>query len=85
MTRSLASLSLWLSLRGVQWDAPIQPTQQRARGLSGIGDGNVAACIPTLPREKTVAVSLSLTLARRDKPLLMEEINFGLNRSRATL
>jgi hypothetical protein len=32
-----------------------------------------------------VLVSLSLTLGARDKPLLMEEINFGLNRSPATL
>lgn len=35
--------------------------------------------------EGSVLVSLSLTLGVRDKPLLMEEINFGLNRSLATL
>jgi len=35
------------------------------------------ARIPTLSRERE--------LGARDKPLLMEEINFGLNRSPATL
>lgn len=56
-----------------------EATEERARqdgeqqGSLSLGEGSV------------VLVSLSLTLGSRDKPLLMEEINFGLNRSPATL
>lgn len=51
-------------------DRARQDEEQRG----GVGEGSV------------VLVSLSLTRSGpRDKPLLMEEINFGLNRSPATL
>lgn len=48
--------------------------RQDGEQRGGVGEGSV------------VLVSLSLTRSGpRDKPLLMEEINFGLNRSPATL
>jgi len=48
--------------------------RQDGEQRGGVGEGSV------------VLVSLSLTRSElRDKPLLMEEINFGLNRSPATL
>lgn len=55
-------------------DAREDRTRQDGEQRGGVGEGSV------------VLVSLSLTRSGpRDKPLLMEEINFGLNRSPATL
>lgn len=55
------------------------------RGGKGSGRDKTGSSGTMSEKASVVLVSLSLTLGARDKPLLMEEINFGLNRSPATL
>lgn len=50
-------------------------TGARQDGGDSVGEGEASSS----------SASHSLGLGARDKPLLMEEINFGLNRSPATL